>query len=87
LNLRSKSVKDLTDVIDDLILVIDIKGENKYFELLKLDSFEARKGDFDLSYFFRREQTSSVCYCYLTGIKERCGYDTPVLLSQKLIDT
>ena len=32
---RSKSVKDLTDVIDDLFL-IDVKGKNKYFELLKL---------------------------------------------------
>ena len=31
---RSKSVKDLTDVIDDLFL-IDVKGKNKYFELLK----------------------------------------------------
>ena len=32
---RSKSVKDLTGVIDDLFLV-DVKGKNKYFELLKL---------------------------------------------------
>ena len=32
---RSKSVKDLTNIIDDLILV-DVKGKNKYFELLNL---------------------------------------------------
>ncbi len=43
---RSKSVKDLTDIIDDLFL-IDIKGKNKYFELLKLVHL-ARKGKFDL---------------------------------------
>ena len=41
---RSKSVKDLTGVIDDLFLV-DAKGKNKYFELLKL-IFLARKGNF-----------------------------------------
>ena len=32
---RSKSVKDLTDVIDDLLL-IDPKGKSKYFEMFKL---------------------------------------------------
>ena len=32
---RSKSVKDLTNIIDDLIL-INPKGSNKYFEMLKL---------------------------------------------------
>ena len=42
---RSKSVKDLTDIIDEMIFV-DIKGKNKYFELLKL-IFLARKGNFD----------------------------------------
>ncbi len=34
---RSKGIKDLTDIIDDLFL-IDIKGKNKYSELLKLIS-------------------------------------------------
>ena len=43
---RSKSVKDLTEVISDLILV-DVKGKNKYFELLKL-IFKARAGHFDM---------------------------------------
>ena len=32
---RSKGVKDLTDVIDNLIL-IDVKGKNKYLEMFKL---------------------------------------------------
>ena len=32
---RSKSVNDLTDIIDELFL-LDIKGKNKYTELLKL---------------------------------------------------
>lgn len=43
---RSKSVKDLTNVIDNLFL-IDIKGKNKYTELLKL-VYLARRGNFDL---------------------------------------
>ena len=43
---RSKSVKDLTDIIDDLFL-IDIKGKNKYLELLKL-VYLARKKHFDM---------------------------------------
>ena len=29
---RSKGIKDLTDVIDDVILV-DVKGQNKYSEI------------------------------------------------------
>ena len=32
---RSKGVKDLTDKIDNFIL-IDVKGKNKYLEMLKL---------------------------------------------------
>ena len=43
---RSKSVKDLTDIIDDLIL-IDVKGKNKYALMLKL-LWQARQGIFDL---------------------------------------
>ena len=43
---RSKSVKDLTNVIDDLILV-DVKGKNKYIELLKV-VYRAWRGHFDM---------------------------------------
>ncbi len=70
---RSKGIKDLTDVIDDLIL-IDVKGKNKYSELLRL-IFEARKGNFDLVVSSGGNKLISVLL-YLTGIKERCGYNT-----------
>ena len=70
---RSKSVKDLTDVIDDLIL-IDVKGKNKYFELIKLIS-KARQGNFDLVVSSGGNKLISILL-FLTGIKERCGYDT-----------
>ena len=43
---RSKGVKDLTEIIDDLIFV-DVKGKSKYFEILKL-IVKARKGKFDM---------------------------------------
>lgn len=43
---RSKGIKDLTNIIDDLIL-IDIKNKNKYTQMLKL-LFMARKGNYDI---------------------------------------
>ena len=70
---RSKSVKDLTDTIDDLILV-DIKGKNKYFELLKL-IFQAWRGHFDVVISSGGNKLISVLL-FLTGIKKRYGYDT-----------
>lgn len=70
---RSKSVKDLTDVIDDLFL-IDVKGKNKYLEMLKLLS-KARQGKFDLIVSSGGNKLISILL-FLTGIKERCGYDT-----------
>jgi len=78
---RSKSVKDLTDIIDDLFL-IDIKGKNKYLELLKL-VFLARKGKFDIVVSSGGNKFISVLLA-LTGIKERYGYDTGAL-SHKLL--
>ena len=78
---RSKSVKDLTDIIDDLFL-IDIKGKNKYIELLKL-VFLARKGKFDIAISSGGNKFISILL-WLTGIKERYGYDTGAL-SQKLL--
>ncbi|MCI1273173.1 MAG: glycosyltransferase family 9 protein [Clostridiaceae bacterium] len=78
---RSKSVKDLTDIIDDLFL-IDIKGENKYFELLKLIHL-AQKGHFDLVISSGGNKLISMLL-FLTGIKERYGYNTGIL-SQKLL--
>ena len=70
---RSKSVKDLTDVIDDLFL-IDVKGKNKYTELLKL-VFLARKNHFDLVISSGGNKLISILLT-LMGIKKRYGYDT-----------
>lgn len=70
---RSKSVKDLTDVIDDLIL-IDPKGKNKYFEMLKL-LLKARQGNFDLVVSSGGNKLISILL-FLTGIKQRYGYNT-----------
>lgn len=78
---RSKSVKDLTDVIDDLFL-IDVKGKNKYFELLKL-VFKARFGNFDMVISSGGNKLISLLL-WMTGIKKRYGYDTGAL-SEKLL--
>lgn len=78
---RSKSVKDLTDIIDELFL-IDIKGKNKYVEILRL-IFLARRGKFDLVVSAGGNKFISIIL-WLTGIKERYGYDTGSL-SQKLL--
>lgn len=73
---RSKSVKDLTDVIDDIILV-DLKNKNKYIELLKL-IFEAQKRHFDLAITAGGNIFVSIIL-WLTGTKKRYGYDCGVL--------
>ena len=78
---RSKSVRDLTDIIDELFL-IDIKGGKKYFELIKL-IFLARFGKFDMVVSSGGNKFISILL-WLTGIKERYGYDTGKL-SQKLL--
>ncbi len=70
---RSKGVKDLTDIINDLILV-DIKCKNKYIELLKL-IFKARQGKYDLVISSGGNKFISILL-FLTGIKTRCGYNT-----------
>lgn len=70
---RSKSVKDLTDVINDLFL-IDVKGKNKYTELLKL-VFLARKNHFDMVISSGGNKLISILLT-LMGIKKRYGYDT-----------
>ncbi|MDD3436182.1 MAG: glycosyltransferase family 9 protein [Candidatus Gastranaerophilales bacterium] len=70
---RSKGIKDLTDVIDELFL-IDIKSKNKYSEFLKL-IFLARKGGFNLVISSGGNKFISILL-FLTGIKKRYGYDT-----------
>ena len=68
---RSKSIKDLTDIIDEVFLV-DVKGRKKYTELLKLIFF-ARRGKFDMVISAGSNKFISVIL-RLTGIKERYGY-------------
>lgn len=70
---RSKSVKDLTNIIDDLFL-IDVKRKNKYSELLKL-VYLARKGRFDMVFSSGGNKLISILLT-LTGIKKRYGYNT-----------
>lgn len=70
---RSKSVKDLTDVIDDLFL-INVKGKNKYTELLKL-VFLARKNHFDMVVSSGGNKLISILLT-LMDIKKRYGYNT-----------
>lgn len=82
---RSKSVKDLTDVIDDMFL-IDVKGKNKYLELLKL-VFLARKGNFNKKFDMVISSGGNKLISlllFMTGIKERYGYASGAL-SQKLL--
>ena len=78
---RSKSVKDLTNIIDNLFL-IDVKGKNKYFELLKL-VYLARRGNFDMVISSGGNKLISLLL-FMTGIKKRYGYYTGSL-SEKLL--
>lgn len=78
---RSKSVKDLSDIIDELILV-DIKGKNKYSELVNL-IFKARKSNFDIVISSGGNKFISILL-FLTGIKLRYGYNTG-FLSENLL--
>lgn len=75
---RSKGIKALTDTIDDLILV-DVKGKNKYLEMLKL-IISARKGNFDMVISSGGNKLISILL-FLTGIKKRYGYNTGKLSS------
>ena len=78
---RSKGIKDLTDTIDDLML-INPKGKNKYFELLKL-VIKARFGGFDAIISSGGNKLISILL-FLTGIKKRYGFNTGKL-SEKLL--
>lgn len=78
---RSKGVKDLSDIIDDLFL-IDVKGKNKYLELFKL-LVNARAGRFDMVISSGGNKLISLLL-WMTGIKERYGYYTGQL-SDKLL--
>ncbi len=70
---RSKSIKDLTNIIDELILV-DIKRKNKYIELIKF-IFKAFFKRYDLGITAGSNKFMSIIL-WLTGAKIRCGYNT-----------
>ena len=78
---RSKGIKDLTDTIDNLML-INSKGKNKYFELMKL-VLKARFGGFDTIISSGGNKLISLLL-FLTGIKNRYGFNTGKL-SEKLL--
>lgn len=70
---RSKGIKDLTDIIDEVFL-IDIKSKNKYTELLKLIHL-AHRGNFDMVVSSGGNKFISIIL-FLTGIKFCYGYNT-----------
>lgn len=78
---RTKSIKDLTDLIDELYFV-DIKGKNKYSELLKM-VLKARFGKYDAILSSGGNKLISLLL-FMTGIKTRIGYNTGKL-SQMLL--
>jgi len=73
---RSKSVKDLTKLIDNII-ECNIKNKNRILEVLKL-IIKLRKGHFDTIISAGASPLVSVIL-FSSGIKERYGYDTGVL--------
>ena len=73
---RSKSVKDLSNLIDDVICV-DIKGKHKYRELFKF-LIKARLGRFDMVFSSGANQLIPVLL-FFTGITYRYGYESGAL--------
>lgn len=70
---RSSSITSLTNVIDNT-LYADIKGKNKYFELLKL-LFKIWNGKYDTVISSGSNKFISI-FLFLTFIKQRYGYNT-----------
>lgn len=78
---RSRGIADLTDKIDDLILV-DLKRGNKYVELMKL-VLQAWGVHYDIVVSSGANKLIPVLL-FAMGIKKRYGYDSGKL-SQKLL--
>ena len=78
---RSKSIQNLCGYIDQTI-GIDIKGKNKYSELIKF-YFKALFGNYDLVISSGANKLIPILL-FLTGIKVRIGYDSG-FLTQKLL--
>lgn len=70
---RSSSITSLTNVIDNT-LYADIKGKNKYFELLKL-LFKIWNGKYDTVISSGSNKFISI-FLFLTFIKQKYGYNT-----------
>lgn len=73
---RSKSVKDLTNLIDNII-ECNIKSKNRILEVTKL-IIKLRKGHYDAVISAGASPLVSVIL-FLSGIKKRYGYDTGLL--------
>ena len=73
---RSKSVEDLSNLIDDVICV-DIKGKYKYLELFKF-VLKARAGKFDMV-FSSGANNLIPLLLFLTGITYRYGFESGAL--------
>lgn len=82
---RSKSIKDLTNLIDNVICVdIKAKGINKYINIIKfIISLWFKKFDCVIS---SGKSPFIAIILFLTGIKERIGYNskTDFLLTKKV---
>ena len=78
---RSNGITHLTDIIDETLFA-NIKGKNKYTELLKL-LFKIWKNKYDIVISSGSNKFISI-FLFLTFIKEKYGYNTGKL-SQKLL--
>lgn len=73
---RSKSVKNLSNLIDE-VMCVDIKGKNKYYELLKF-VIKARLQKFDMV-FSSGANGLIPLLLFMTGITYRYGYESGAL--------
>ncbi len=82
---RSKCIKDLSNIIDDILTVdIKAKGTEKYINIIKF-IFEIRKKKFDCVISSGKSPFIAIIL-FLTGIKFRIGYNskTDFLLTEKV---
>lgn len=73
---RSKSVKDLSNLVDE-VMCVDVKGKHKYLALLKL-VLNARFGKFDMVFSSGANKLIPLLL-FVTGITYRYGFDTGAL--------
>ncbi len=73
---RSKAVKELTELVDE-VFICDLKGKNGLFELVKF-LLKARRDKYDIVISSGSSKFIPIIL-FLTGIKERIGYDSGIL--------